>query len=316
MNIYSERAEASFNEGMLKRSEVAAPGRMEVLVSCCHHPSAVARGVFNVVLASGHFQGRRGDRLEPFDLPGHQFLYCLRGSGYSWSGGKEHWVGPSEVAWLAASGRWRAENEPWEILWICVDGHQVRQACGFLGVEDKPIFKDLPKEETGRVFRSVHDLLIDPHLEVDSALNRNIAQLIGYLLDSRQPTRKAGKLGIQDAYPELSGAFLQIAADPQRSWRACELAKLCGLSERHFFRRFKKATGLSPISWLKMQRISLAQSKLLESGHSIKQIADQVGYNDVFFFSRDFKRHTGTCPSQYRREHSSPAKGQASTALV
>jgi AraC-like DNA-binding protein len=83
------------------------------------------------------------------------------------------------------------------------------------------------------------------------------------------------------------------------------------LSERHFFRRFKAATGFSPINWLRRERISFAQAKLLENGSSIKQIADEVGYNDVFFFSRDFKRHTGSCPSEYRKERSSTTTGQS-----
>ena len=316
MHIYSERAGACFPEGVLRRPGVGIAGGMEVLTSCCHQPSGVARSVFNVVLASGHFRVKRGDRLERFDVPGYQILYCLRGSGYSWSGAKQYRVEPSDVAWLAESGQWTAEKESWEVLWICVDGHQVRQAWAVLGVTEWPVFKGMPQEKTRRLFHGVHDLLMNPPVAADSALNRHIAQLIGYLLESREATRRSGKAGVQDDYPELSAAFLQMAADSQRSWRAGDLAKLCGLSERHFFRRFKEATGLSPINWLKMQRINLAQSKLLESGHRIKQIADQVGYNDAFFFSRDFKRHTGACPSQFRREHSSLAKRPAAAALV
>jgi YesN/AraC family two-component response regulator len=35
---------------------------------------------------------------------------------------------------------------------------------------------------------------------------------------------------------------------------------------------------------------------LLQSSDSIQQIAEQVGYHDPFYFSRDFKRHTGVSP--------------------
>jgi YesN/AraC family two-component response regulator len=35
----------------------------------------------------------------------------------------------------------------------------------------------------------------------------------------------------------------------------------------------------------------------------IKQISEQVGYNDPFFFSRDFKRYTGVSPKNYRNQH-------------
>jgi transcriptional regulator GlxA family with amidase domain len=95
----------------------------------------------------------------------------------------------------------------------------------------------------------------------------------------------------------------QMFGDLKRSWRAGELAKLCGLSERHFFRRFKREIGVSPIDWLRRERIRVAQRKLLDGAKRVKEVCDEVGYHDVFFFSRDFKRHTGSSPSDYRREH-------------
>jgi AraC-like DNA-binding protein len=75
-----------------------------------------------------------------------------------------------------------------------------------------------------------------------------------------------------------------MLADLKRSWRAAELARLCCLSERHFFRGFKKETGLSPIDWLRRERIRLAQLRLLDPSKRIKEICDEVGYHDVFSF--------------------------------
>jgi AraC-like DNA-binding protein len=70
---------------------------------------------------------------------------------------------------------------------------------------------------------------------------------------------------------------------PRSSWRAGELATLCGISERHFFRLFKMKTGLSPIDWLRRERIRRAEAMLLKGGRCIKQIAPQVSYNDAYF---------------------------------
>ena len=64
-----------------------------------------------------------------------------------------------------------------------------------------------------------------------------------------------------------------MLADLKRSWRAAELARLCCLSERHFFRGFKKETGLSPIDWLRRERIRLVQRRLLDPSKRIKEIA-------------------------------------------
>jgi AraC-like DNA-binding protein len=310
MNIYST-GPRSFRIGRALSSEemrAGVPDQTEHLVSRSHQPSATARQVFNVVLNSGHFRASRSYRVDGWRVSGHELIYCVKGSGYVVSGLRRFRVEPAHLAWLSGfSAQWADENTPWEVLWMRVEGHQVEQVWATLSVRERPIFEGLPQEETCKVFHDVNHLLANRCSPADAALNWRVAQLLGYLVESRKANRSLGRHDILNDYPELRSVLDQMAADPKRSWRAGELAKRCGLSERNFFRRFKQATGFSPINWLRRERISFAQAKLLESGSSIKQIADQVGYNDVFFFSRDFKRHTGSSPSEYRRERSSAA---------
>lgn len=146
-------------------------------------------------------------------------------------------------------------------------------------------------------------------------MNCRIAELLGSVFESRRINGNLSEPEIQGVYPEISDALAQMALRSERSWGALELAKLRGLSERHFFRRYEQVTGTSPINWLLHKRISLARARLSESRNSIKQIADQVGYSDVFFFCRDFKRHRGFSQSEYRREHASTANGRETPML-
>lgn len=78
-------------------------------------------------------------------------------------------------------------------------------------------------------------------------------------------------------------------------------ARQAGMSLRNFVRRFKEATGDSPLSYLQKLRIAAAK-RLLESDHrSMQEISTAVGYQDVVFFRKLFQRHTGDSPSEYRR---------------
>jgi transcriptional regulator GlxA family with amidase domain len=78
-------------------------------------------------------------------------------------------------------------------------------------------------------------------------------------------------------------------------------ARRVGMSERNFVRRFKQATGDSPLVYLQKLRIAAAK-RLLESDHrTMQEIGDAVGYQDVAFFRMLFERHTGVSPSAYRR---------------
>ena len=79
-------------------------------------------------------------------------------------------------------------------------------------------------------------------------------------------------------------------------------AQRAGMSLRNFVRRFKQATGDSPLLYLQKLRIAAAK-RLLEGQHrSVQEISDAVGYKDVAFFRNLFLRHTGVSPSTYRQK--------------
>jgi len=78
-------------------------------------------------------------------------------------------------------------------------------------------------------------------------------------------------------------------------------ARHVNMSPRNFVRRFKQATGDSPLHYLQKLRIGAAK-RLLEHDHrTMQEISEAVGYQDVAFFREVFQRHTGTSPSAYRQ---------------
>ncbi len=78
------------------------------------------------------------------------------------------------------------------------------------------------------------------------------------------------------------------------------LAADLGISPRHFVRRFKNATGDSPLFYLQRIRIEAAKQKLEKSTQSIDEITQQVGYEDPNSFRKLFKKNTGLSPREYR----------------
>ena len=77
-------------------------------------------------------------------------------------------------------------------------------------------------------------------------------------------------------------------------------ARGVGMSLRNFVRRFKLATGDSPLIYLQKLRVAAAK-RLLEGDHrTVQEISDAVGYHDVAFFRSLFQRHAGLSPSAYR----------------
>ena len=79
-----------------------------------------------------------------------------------------------------------------------------------------------------------------------------------------------------------------------------DLAKKLKLSPRTLNRRFRRATGMTPLAYLQSLRIANAKDLLRHSNLSVGDIAWQIGLHDVSYFSQLFKRHSGISPLQYR----------------
>ncbi len=80
------------------------------------------------------------------------------------------------------------------------------------------------------------------------------------------------------------------------------MARRTGLSQAHFSRVFHKITGQSPRDFLLQTRMTKARHLLTGTGLSINEIAERLGYADIFFFSRQFKEKVGLPPSAYRKQ--------------
>jgi transcriptional regulator GlxA family with amidase domain len=73
------------------------------------------------------------------------------------------------------------------------------------------------------------------------------------------------------------------------------------LSERQMKRRFKAATGESPMNYIQRIRVALAREKLDTTSLNIEQISQQVGYNDTNHFRSLFKKFYEMTPTEYRK---------------
>jgi transcriptional regulator GlxA family with amidase domain len=82
------------------------------------------------------------------------------------------------------------------------------------------------------------------------------------------------------------------------------IAGKTGISPRHFKRRFKKATGESPLGYLQNLRMEAAKKRLETTLDNVNDITFQIGYEDSSTFRRLFKRYTGISPREYRDKFS------------
>jgi AraC-like DNA-binding protein len=78
------------------------------------------------------------------------------------------------------------------------------------------------------------------------------------------------------------------------------LASLIHVSPSYYFALFKRETGYAPIDFFIHLRMRRACRLLETTTLSVKEIADELGYDDAFYFSRLFKSVTSLAPTDYR----------------
>lgn len=80
-----------------------------------------------------------------------------------------------------------------------------------------------------------------------------------------------------------------------------ELADVSLVSRTSFYRRLKQLSGLSPVDFIRQQRIECAKTLIVEGKETISEIAYRVGFSDPKYFSKCFKKHVGLTPQDYRQ---------------
>lgn len=81
-----------------------------------------------------------------------------------------------------------------------------------------------------------------------------------------------------------------------------DLADIMCMSVDHFTRIFKLVNGMTPNQYIQLKRIERAQTLMLLSDMSVKEIAEEVGVPNLSQFSKLFRKHLGVSPREYGKE--------------
>jgi transcriptional regulator GlxA family with amidase domain len=142
--------------------------------------------------------------------------------------------------------------------------------------------------------------------------------LIGRLAGVEEAVQVA-KLNLIDWHHVGQQPFARLARSGQvedavigrcQSWTAdnyavdapvAAMVQLSGLPERSLQRRFKLATGMTPLEYVHTLRLEEAKHLLETTSQPVEAVAGEVGYEDAAFFARLFRRKVNLSPAQYRR---------------
>lgn len=139
--------------------------------------------------------------------------------------------------------------------------------------------------------------------ETSALLIQGVAQCVAVHLARHYVDTEAEDMSGRNALPAFKlkrvvGLMEQRLAEP---FCLGDLAQAIGLSEYHFSRLFKRATGRSPSQYFIQLRMARARQLLIETERSIIDVGLEVGYGSASHFSQVFRREVGVVPSHYRK---------------
>jgi len=82
-----------------------------------------------------------------------------------------------------------------------------------------------------------------------------------------------------------------------------QLARIAGLSPNYFNTAFRKEFGMPPIHYQLHLRMEKAKQLLTCTELRVQEIAEKLGFSDLYYFSNQFKRFTGKSPLKFRQEY-------------
>ena len=94
--------------------------------------------------------------------------------------------------------------------------------------------------------------------------------------------------------------FAAIRRNNGKNYSLEELAAKANMSVSCFCRQFRAATGTSAVEFQNHTKIERAKQLLLSGDLNVSQVAQEVGIENVFYFSRLFRRITGESPSAFQ----------------
>lgn len=257
------------------------------------------------VTDAGFFPRMKGHHvMRPLGTSTTLLIVCTGGQGW-FAPGKEtpRPVTPGQLVWLPA-GQPHAygahDTHPWTIAWVHCEGREVESWRKHLQIPTTGGCRHLSDQTCATVTQNLE--------EIYHHLNRGYTRVQLVLATSLLRVALAEAAAINPASDSGASAEKRVAATIdwmrhhwERPIQLAELAALARVSVPHYTALFRRITGYSPVNYLIRQRIQHACRLLDTTDLPMSGIAQAVGMEDPFYFSRIFSRIMGRSPRDYRR---------------
>lgn len=259
------------------------------------HLAPRARGPAALVLG-GREHCAPDYRIDRGRFPYHVIEYVRSGAGRVSLDGREYPLGPGSVFSYAPTTRCAIATDPRQPLvkyFLCLAGSAIPARLRAAGI---PLGRCRRLAGHAEVTSVVEDLVREGQRATPVAGRICQARLALLLLK----VEEAGRLPAAAAPDPAREGFLRckalIDAEAERLRSLAQVAAAAGVEASSVCRWFRRFQGTSPYQYLLRRKMNVAARLLVEGGGLVKEVAQRVGFEDPYHFSRAFKSVHGVAP--------------------
>ncbi|MEK4516811.1 helix-turn-helix domain-containing protein [Paenibacillus sp. FSL H8-0122] len=233
-----------------------------------------------------------------------KFYYIIGGEGWLKIGDKEYYPKPGELILMPEGVRQSyacISERPFLKYW-CHFSAKVGQMNLFRVLELSHVCLPENSAAVEAAFKGITDSARSDAVYAPLLARSKLLELMSYYLMNLKLDELSYKnLG---AARKLTAVLDYIAENIEQNMSIHDLAEIAYMHPNYFMRLFKQQIGVPPIQYITRQKIEKAKELLTTTSGSVSAIADQLGFGDLFYFSKQFKKHAGLTPTEFRKQKS------------
>ena len=257
-----------------------------------------------LVTAAGYYRVHTSEVIEtdrPNGRGDYQLLYISAGKLHLYVDGEERIITKGNML-LFRPGETQIYNlysaDKPETYWVHFTGSDVDLLLDYYGMpKDENVFFTGTSPDYQWLFKQMIQELQLCRVNYEDLLNMNLRHI--FLMINR--FLKEGTELDSDALDEVERATHYFNENYNLNICIKDYANERHMSECWFNRTFKHVTKVTPMQYIIQLRMTNALNLLEHTNYNIIQVANAVGYDDAYYFSRLFKKNIGVSPTEYRK---------------
>lgn len=194
----------------------------------------------------------------------------------------------------------RSARSNWKSPWtFCSAVFSLHEEIGLSGADLSRVLGRNPLRVSNEILTAFSDLALlwaGRTAEYGLRCSGKILEILGRLLEESAETDLSARI---PNYAKIKLAMKRMEHNNGSDASISQIAADLGLSQSRFRHLFKEATGYSPSRYANLKKVEQAKDLLLSGDYNVGEAAEELGFENVFYFSRLFKSITGQSPSVF-----------------